>query len=259
MTLDDVAWADLPDREEAGSPNVVGAVALAAALSTLAEIGRGRIAAHEADLLSYATDRLRRVPGLHLYGPTEPAGLRSRLGVIPFNISGVHHGLVAAVLGYEHGVGARHGCFCAHPYLAHLLGLDEAAFAAWAQRARRGDMRDAPGMVRISFGCYNDEADVDRAAIALEHLAAGEVAGSYRCDDDGEHHPIAYREPMPVLFTMKGGAEPMSRMLAMSVGSRSFGSPRPVEAQRRRETLAPVATYRACVITANLAASAHGA
>ena len=87
-------------------------------------------------------------------------------------------------------------------------------------------MRDAPGMVRISFGCYNDEADVDRAAIALERLAAGEVAGSYRCDDDGEHHPIAYREPMPVLFTTRARSRAMSRMLAMSVGSRSFGSPR---------------------------------
>ena len=208
VTLDDVAWADLPDREEAGSPNVVGAVALAAALSTLAEIGRGRIATHETDLLRYATDRMQRVPGLRLYGPTEPAGLRSRLGVIPFNISGVHHGLVAAVLGYEHGVGARHGCFCAHPYLAHLLGLDQATFAAWAERARRGDMRDAPGMVRISFGCYNDEADVDRAVSALECIAAGDMAGSYRCDDDGEHHPTAYREPMPMLFTtMTGRAE----------------------------------------------------
>jgi selenocysteine lyase/cysteine desulfurase len=204
VTLDDVAWADLPDREEAGSPNVVGAVALGAALATIVEIGRERIAAHEAALLRYAIERLQGLPGLRLYGPTDPAGLQSRLGVVPFNLRGLHHGLVAAVLGYEHGVGVRHGCFCAHPYLAHLLGLDQSAADAWARRVGRGDMGDAPGMVRISFGCYNDEAEIDRVVGALECIAAGDIAGSYRCDGHGEHHPDGYREPL--LFSVTGAS-----------------------------------------------------
>ena len=58
VTVDDVLWADLPDREEAGSPNVVGAVALAAAIEALTAVGLGRLAAHEGALTRYATARL---------------------------------------------------------------------------------------------------------------------------------------------------------------------------------------------------------
>ena len=57
-------------------------------------------------------------------------------------------------------------------------------------------------MVRISLGCYNDRADVDRAVEALERIAAGDIAGSYRCDTHGDHVPIDYREPM--LFRLSG-------------------------------------------------------
>ena len=199
VTLDDIAWADLPDREEAGSPNVVGAVALAAAATTLTEIGRERIAAHESDLLAYATARLAHVPGLRLHGP---ADLDSRVGIIPFTLAGVEHGLVAAVLGYEHAVGVRSGCFCAHPYLAHLLGHDAAAARGWARRAAGGDRRGLPGMVRMSFGCYSDTADVDRAVDGLTRIAGGEIVGSYCGDLDGEYRPVGYREP--ALFAMGG-------------------------------------------------------
>ena len=144
------------------------------------------------------------MPGLRLYGPTARAGLRSRLGVIAFNVDGVHHGLVAAVLGYEHGVGARTAASAPTP-TSPTCSASTRRVAAWAQRAPPRRHARAPGMVRISFGCYNDEADVDRAVDALECIAAGDIAGRYRCDDDGEHHPIAYREPMPGLFTMMEG------------------------------------------------------
>jgi cysteine desulfurase / selenocysteine lyase len=115
VTTQTVAWADLPDREEAGSPNVLGGVALAAATRTLTQIGLYRIAAHERELTRYAIDRLTQVPGLRIHGPTHTVGQAAKLGVIPFTVDGLEHGLVAAVLGYEHSVGVRSGCFCAHP------------------------------------------------------------------------------------------------------------------------------------------------
>jgi selenocysteine lyase/cysteine desulfurase len=195
VTVDDVAWADLPDREEAGSPNVVGAVALAAAAETLTRIGRDCVAAHESELLRYASTRLTAVPRVRLHGPGGPVAIGSRLGVIPFTVDGLDHALVAAILGYEHGVGVRSGCFCAHPYIAHLLGLDATAARAWAWRVRQGDKTGAPGMVRISLGCYNDSADIDRAVGALERIMDGDIAGTYRCDAHGEYRPIGYREP----------------------------------------------------------------
>jgi selenocysteine lyase/cysteine desulfurase len=208
VTTDAIAWADLPDREEAGSPNVVGAVAMAAAIRTLTEIGLDRVAAHEGELTRYAIDRLGRVPGLTVHGPTESSGPTEtsgpagKLGVIPFTIAGIDHGLIGAVLGYEHGVGVRSGCFCAHPYIAHLLQLDQAGGMAWVEQVRHGDKRGAPGMVRISFGCYNDMRDVDVAVSGLEQVAAGEFGADYRTDLDGSFHPVGYVEPL--LFSLDG-------------------------------------------------------
>jgi cysteine desulfurase / selenocysteine lyase len=195
VTIQTVAWAELPDREEAGSPNVLGAVALAAATRTLREIGLDRIADHENELTRYAIDRLTQVRGLNVYGPTDTVGEAAKVGVIPFTVDGLEHGLVAAVLGYEHGIGVRSGCFCAHPYIAHLLDLDHPAAMAWVDRVRQGDKRGAPGMVRISFGCYNDRCDVDRAIDALEQIIAGDISGSYRADNDGSFRPVGYLEP----------------------------------------------------------------
>jgi hypothetical protein len=120
VTLDEVHWAGVPDREEAGSPNVVGAVAMAAAAQALMAVGMDAVAAHEQELLAYAIERMQAVPGMHIYGETNPARLHEKVGVIPFNMTGISHFLVAAILGYEGGIGVRSGCFCAHPYVVHF-------------------------------------------------------------------------------------------------------------------------------------------
>ncbi len=202
VTTDSIAWADLPDREEAGSPNVVGAIAMAAAVRALTAIGLDRIAAHERELMAYAMDRLRGVPGLVVHGPTENLGSTGKVGVVPFTIAGIDHGLIAAVLGYEHGVAVRNGCFCAHPYIAHLLEISPADSMTWVEQAKNDDKRGAPGMVRISFGCYNTMHDVDVAVRGLEQIVAGELAADYRADVDGSYHPVGYEEPL--LFSLDG-------------------------------------------------------
>ncbi|UCC54683.1 MAG: aminotransferase class V-fold PLP-dependent enzyme, partial [Anaerolineaceae bacterium] len=155
VTLDDVAWAGMPDRDEAGSPNVVGAVAMAAAIQVLMEAGMDNIAAHEEELISYALERLGRIPGVKIYGETNPTRAHEKVGAIPFNLEGMSHFLLAAILGYEGGIGVRSGCFCAHPYVVHLLQLDEREAATWQAQLLGGDKSNMPGMVRMSFGCYN--------------------------------------------------------------------------------------------------------
>ena len=67
-----------------------------------------------------------------------------KVGVVPFSVAGVDHALVAAVLADEYGIGVRSGCFCAHPYVAQLLGLDRQAAAAWARRVGAGNTAAAP-------------------------------------------------------------------------------------------------------------------
>ena len=119
VTLDRAVWNRPPHKEEAGSPNVIGGVALAAAVRVLGTVGMEAIAAHEQDLLAYGYAELKKIPRIVLYGPTDR--LEEKVGVMAFNVEGMHHSLVAAILGVEGGIGVRDGCFCAHPYVKDLL------------------------------------------------------------------------------------------------------------------------------------------
>ena len=204
VTLDEVVWAGAPEREEAGSPNVVGAVALGAAAVELTNIGMPAVAAHEARLTAYALERLRTVPHLRIFGDREAARATDRLGVIPFQIDGLSHFLVAAILGYEHAIGVRSGCFCAHPYVLHLLGLSQVEAGAVRDRMLAGDRREMPGMVRISFGLYNTAEEVEALVEALQRIARREHRGEYRQDTStGEFVPIGWEPaglgPFPFL------------------------------------------------------------
>ena len=141
VDLDEVIWTDPPEREEAGSPNVIGAVALHAAID---ELAADRLAGHR---------RPRRPPGRPAPSPVWPASTgfacsaptptsppsRWRL-----HVDGVPHALVAARLSAEYGIGVRHGCFCAHPYLLRLLGLAAAQSPPTARRCEPATAGTSP-------------------------------------------------------------------------------------------------------------------
>ena len=204
MTLDEVHWTGVPDRDEAGSPNVVGAMAMAKAAQVLMHVGMDRIARHEAELTTYCLNRLRHISGVRVYGDTDPARSRERVGVIPFNVEGMHHYKAAAILGYEGGVGVRSGCFCAHPYVVHLLQLPTEDHEAWKKRVLTGDRSDMPGMVRASFGCYTTTADVDRFVEMLDRVVRGDYQGDYQLDaTTGEYAPAGYPEPLAEFFSLE--------------------------------------------------------
>lgn len=204
VTLDSVIWSDPPERDEAGSPNVAGAVAMAAAAAKLLEIGFDTVAEHESELTTYAMERMADIDGLHFFGDKDANNARRRLGVIPFNLEGVSHFLVAAILGHEFGIGVRNGCFCAHPYLLHLLGVKEEA----AQKVRsdiiRGDRGEMPGMVRVSFGLYNNLSDIDRLIYALDKIRSGSYHGKYlQNKSTGEYIPENWNIEFDRFFTFK--------------------------------------------------------
>ena len=204
VTLDEVKWAGVPDREEAGSPNVVGAVALAVAARTLMEVGMDAVAAHEEHLIAYALERLRDVPGIRIFGETDPARANEKVGVIPFNLDGVSHFLTAAILGYEGGIGVRSGCFCAHPYVIHLLQLPNDRTSRWREQMLAGDKSEMPGMVRASFGCYSNTDDVDRLVEMLHRIARGDYHGDYVLDRaSGEYTPRGFHEPLEEYFLLE--------------------------------------------------------
>lgn len=203
VTVDHVEWSHPPERDEAGSPNVVGAVSMAAAIKVLNQIGMDVIAEHEAELTAHTLDQLARIEQLHIYGDADPQTSAHRLGVIPFNIKGMSHFLVAAILGAEWGIGVRDGCFCAHPYLLHLMGLSSEE----SQRVRNdilaNDRHDMPGLTRISFGMYNTAEEVDVLIQALTNIARGKYYGRYEQDvKSGEYHAVNWKPDLAQYFKL---------------------------------------------------------
>ncbi len=117
---------------------------------------------------------------MRLYGPT--AHFEDKVGVIPFTVEGKHHALVAAILGIEGGIGVRNGCFCAHPFVKHLLGVTPEEDGRFTREVLEGNKTNMPGMVRASLGCYSDESDIDALVEMLERILRGEIRGTYRQD-----------------------------------------------------------------------------
>jgi selenocysteine lyase/cysteine desulfurase len=203
VTQNSVAWAAPPDRDEAGSPNVVGAVALATAIKALNKIGMAAIGQHEADLTAYTLERMLTVDGIQIYGGTDPQSTSNRLGVIPFNVGHMSHFLVAAILGTEWGIGVRHGCFCAHPYLIHLMEVSDVETAEVQTQILAHDRREMPGLVRVSFGMYNTVDEVDILIQALTEIAQGKYAGHYEQDiHSGEFNASAWEPDLSQYFKL---------------------------------------------------------
>ena len=173
VDLDEVIWTEPPDREEAGSPNVVGAVAFGAAMDALGAIGWPAVREHEAALSVRLHQGLRGIPGVHVLGPGPGT---DTLAVASFTVEGMHHALVAARLSAEWGIGVRHGCFCAHPYLLRLLGVSAAGVAEARAAVQRGERGAIPGAVRASCGLGTSGEDVDTLLAALRALTSGAPA-----------------------------------------------------------------------------------
>jgi cysteine desulfurase / selenocysteine lyase len=189
--------SELAQREEAGTPNVVGAVTLAAALEVLQRVGMRTIGAAEQRLNETLLDGLAGVPGIRIYGSTDLARC-PRVGVASFNLAGLDHGLVAAVLNDHHNIAVRNHCFCAQPCVRALLqpelwALDIGGDRAAAQR----DIERRRGMVRASLGLYTTADDIARLLSALRKIARDgkRYRALYRIADDGEYRHTAFAPP----------------------------------------------------------------
>ena len=193
VTRDGIVWAGESDhREEAGSPNVVGTIALAASLEELMRYNMERVAEHERQLTRYAIRKLYQIPGLITYGPAWQDfldGKEDRLGVFSFNLQGHPYAEVAAILAHEWGIGVRSGCFCAHQYVAHLLGISNEDSQEAHERLTSGLPVDLPGMVRASFGIATNRADINRLVDGLRAIASGEVQATYITNAAGDVEP----------------------------------------------------------------------
>jgi len=164
VTHDWVVWEKPPHNEEAGTPNVMGVVALVAAIKTLTTLGMKNIDHYENQLTNYATSKLRSIPGITIYSHTTPG--EPRIGVIPFNINGIAHEQVAAILSNQAGIAVRTGCFCTQPYIQKLLSISPKQMDFF----RKHKDASRPGVVRLSFGLYNDFSEIDVLTQLLERI-----------------------------------------------------------------------------------------
>ena len=153
-----VCYASAPDSYEAGSPNFPGIVSMASAIEMLKTVGFEYITQHEQLLMKRTIDGLTKIPGVTLYGDNYYTD--DRVGIVTFNMKGYTSEDTADYLAGRHGIAVRHGAFCSHPYVRRLTKEAEVSGCA-----------PPKGMVRVSFGIYNNDADADALINAVNALA----------------------------------------------------------------------------------------
>jgi cysteine desulfurase/selenocysteine lyase len=144
VTFQHTTYNELPFKYEAGTPNIEGAIALAAALDYVHGIGLASIEAHEQSLIKQAAAALGQIPGIRLFGPSD------RIGAISFAIEGVHHYDLGTLID-QMGIAVRTGHHCCQPLMARF-GIT--------------------GTTRASFALYNTEEDIHQLAQAVKKAAA---------------------------------------------------------------------------------------
>lgn len=188
VSLDEAVWVNSPERHEGGTPNIAGAIAFAQSLKYLANIGMKEIREHEKELLDFALSELSLIKNLSLYGPKDTS---KRLGVISFNIEGISHELVSAILNNEAAIATRNGCFCAHPYLHFLLKV--ANPADYKDSAIAGKRTELPGAVRASIGIYNNKSDIIRLINTLKKISNKKWIGNYNIEKNDYCKPVVVK------------------------------------------------------------------
>jgi cysteine desulfurase/selenocysteine lyase len=143
VSFDHTTFNELPYKFEAGTPDFIGSVALAEAIDYISDIGLDEVAAYEHHLLSYATERMQNIPGMHIYGQSA-----QKSSVISFLVEGIHHYDMGLLLDKQ-GIAVRTGHHCAEP-LMHRLGIE--------------------GTVRASFSFYNTIEEIDALVAGIERV-----------------------------------------------------------------------------------------
>jgi len=140
VTFEKTTYADLPFKFEAGTPHIAGAIGLGAAVDYVASLGLDRIHAHETDVLAYATERMKALNDVRIFGTA-----REKAAILSFSIDAIHPHDAGTILDRE-GVAVRTGHHCAQPVM---------------------DRFGQPATIRASFGLYNTRAEVDRLIAAI--------------------------------------------------------------------------------------------
>jgi len=179
--------SDYPDKEQSGTPNIVGAVALAKVLSALDSLGFDVIQKHAHNLMTELFDGLSSLDNIRVYG--NPS--QTRCGALSFNHTNIDHGLLAAILNDYYAIAVRNECFCAHPYVSSLLKQElwELDLSDVPENSQEAFINRKRGMVRASLSLYNTRDDIQCLINALHDIEKNidDYREHYTANDDGSY------------------------------------------------------------------------
>ncbi|WP_346967783.1 aminotransferase class V-fold PLP-dependent enzyme [Clostridium disporicum] len=146
-------WLNTPEKNEAGTPNLFGAVAIMEAMKEIENIGFERIEKNEKELLQYLINGLKELNRVKLYADNDC--IDARLGILVFTIDGMKYYEVGEKLSEIKAIGVRQGGFCSHPYTRRVLGIPNNQLQEYINK------NGIPGLVRVSLGIYNSKKEAN--------------------------------------------------------------------------------------------------
>ena len=146
-------WLNTPEKNEAGTPNLFGAVAIMEAMKEFENIGFERIEKNEKELLQYLINGLKELNRVKLYADNDC--IDDRLGILVFTIDGMKYYEVGEKLSEIKAIGVRQGGFCSHPYTRRVLGIPNNQLQEYINK------NGIPGLVRVSLGIYNSKKEAN--------------------------------------------------------------------------------------------------
>lgn len=155
-------YLDTPEKNEPGTPNFFGVVAMTQAMKDMEKIGFKTIEDNEKMVFASLLEGMKCINNVHLYADCE--NIDDRLGIMVFNIDGMNYEEVGEKLANIRGIAVRQGGFCAHPYTRRLLGINDSDLEEYIGK------NGIPGMVRVSLGIYNTEKEVDIFLDTIEYI-----------------------------------------------------------------------------------------
>lgn len=164
VTHSKIKWNDPPQKDEAGTPNLMGIVALLEAIKTFKGVGMENIFKSEKEVYLYTYWKLKSIPDLIIYNNYCN---KDSISIIAFNIKGIHHGVLSKILAKEGGIAVRSGFFCAHPYCQRLLGISESEMNYYFENSNAL----IPGITRISLGFYNTYEEINELIEILTQIS----------------------------------------------------------------------------------------
>ena len=191
------------EREEGGTPSIIGDVRAGTAFLVKEMVGAEALLDHERTIARTAVQRLAQHPRIKILGSTK----LPRLAILSFNIDGLHHDFVSALLDHLFGIQNRAGCSCAGPYGHRLLGIDSQTSARFRAQIARGVEGIKLGWVRLTIPCYASKSDVEFLLAAIEFVAdSGElfVPAYELCWADGvwRHRETPSPDVLPIELTV---------------------------------------------------------